>query len=175
MKLLYILRHGKASGSAPDGGDSDRSLVAEGIRDAGRVGAECARRGWHPARALVSPAQRATMTYDFFDHAFRAGGGPPIIATEESALYLATPEDLHEQLALLDPGVPSALIVGHNPGVHALTFALAGPHLVPPFERLTLDFPTATLVALRCATDDWGDIAPQNTEIEGVIFARDLA
>ena len=175
MKLLYILRHGKASGSAPDGGDSDRSLVAEGIRDAGRVGAECARRGWHPARALVSPAQRATMTYDFFDHAFRAGGGPPIIATEESALYLASPEDLHEQLALLDADIPSALIVGHNPGVHTLTFGLAAPLLVGPFARLARDFPTATLVALRCATDDWDRILPRKIQIEGVIFARDLA
>jgi phosphohistidine phosphatase len=174
MKLLYILRHGKSSAAPPGGPDHDRPLAERGIRESRAVGAECARRGWHPAHALVSSARRTRETFENFAASHAGAGGPPIAEEVDSALYLASPDSLRDALAVLGTDAPSVLLVGHNPGLQELSLWLAGKGPSKRRDRLARDFPTGTLAVFQCDIDDWADLRPRHARLDHLTFARDL-
>ncbi|MQA64409.1 MAG: histidine phosphatase family protein [Alphaproteobacteria bacterium] len=174
MKVLYILRHGKSS-STPEGGtDHDRALTHRGKRDAVAVGAEFARRGWVPARALVSSARRTRLTFEHFSRGLAEAGGGTVEECVEPTLYLAPPARILDCLAALDDDLPSVLIIGHNPGLHELACALSAGEESTAAARLTGGFPTCALAVFHCAANDWADIGPRTANLETVILARDL-
>ncbi|MGE0652503.1 MAG: histidine phosphatase family protein, partial [Alphaproteobacteria bacterium] len=174
MKLLYILRHGKSSSTLQGGTDHDRRLTRRGKQAAAAMGAEFARRGWHPACVLVSSARRTRLTFKHFSRAFAESGGGTMEECVEPGLYLAPPNRILDFLAAVDGALPSVLIIGHNPGLHALACALTAGKGGAAAARLMEVFPTCALAAFRCEVKDWSDIGPRTADLEAVIFARDL-
>lgn len=82
------------------------------------------------------------------DAVLRASGhAGPLESTPR--LYLAAPLAILDLLRSLAPAVVRPLVVGHNPGLEQLVFALSGRH-----ERM----PTAAVAGIELPVADWTEL-----------------
>lgn len=146
MKRLLILRHAKSSWADASIDDWQRPLNERGLRDAPRAGAWLRERALVPDVIITSDAVRARTTAEAVAKA--AGYSREIII--EPSLYHATPNDVLEVLRGVRTDARTVLIVGHNPGLEELVEQLTGEHH---------DLPTAALVHIAMATDDWSQVS----------------
>jgi phosphohistidine phosphatase len=142
MKTLLILRHAKSSWRHAHISDHERPLNERGQRDAPRVGQRLRQEGPAPELIVSSSARRALATAEAvaaavaYDHE---------IAVTRS-LYHAGVAECIEILQSLPDKVNVVMIVGHNPGLEELLFALTGAH-----ESM----PTAALAHIQLPIDTW--------------------
>jgi len=146
VKRLALLRHASAADGVPD---AERPLDARGRAQADGLAARLPALGPAPAIALCSTARRARETWE------RIGAAlvPAPALRLESGLYLATPAAIARTLAALDAAVPSALVIGHNPGLEALARALARGGEAA--RRLRAGLAPAALAIFELEVDDW--------------------
>jgi len=144
MHQLILLRHAKA---APAGGglvDHDRPLTDTGRAAASTLGQAMRRAGLAPEVVLVSTALRTQQTLEGLEGADVWDEWPNIESLP--ALYMAPPAIILDALRELPETVRSALVIGHNPGLHELALSLAGPlRSRPELERIDDGYPTGTL------------------------------
>ena len=111
---------------------------------------DMARRGLQPDVVLVSSARRTLQTLE----ALSPIEGSPLVEPMD-ALYLAPWQSLLETLRDVRETARSVLLIGHNPGLHDLALALAGPAAMatggPIAERLAQSYPTAALTEFSLA------------------------
>lgn len=129
MRYLTIVRHAKAVSATPRGADYDRALNKRGraqcaqLREWASDARELGRFG--PTTALVSAAARTRETFEL------AFDGTPFVAQREfsdliyNGYHDVWAEDVLRELASIDPGDTSLMVVAHNPTVHVLMHALA--------------------------------------------------
>jgi phosphohistidine phosphatase len=161
MKRAWILRHAKSSWDDPSLADHERPLAPRGRKAAKRMGRWLAVRDVHPDLVLCSTAVRARATLDLVGIGLRV----PTVEIEE-ALYHASAATLLERLAMLPPAIESVLLIGHNPGLHALVCLLA-----PPGPG---GFPTGALADLRLAIDTWQALDRGCARLESLVLPRAL-
>ena len=153
MHQLLLLRHAKSSRDDPDLDDRDRPLSARGRRDAAAMREMMRDLGLVPDLVLVSPSRRTLETLE----ALEPWDEAPLVESVE-ALYLAGAAQLLAVLHEVAETVRSVLLVGHNPGLHELAVALAGPAgTEAPLRRLRTKFPTAALAEFT-VFGLWSDI-----------------
>lgn len=112
QRRLLLIRHAKAGSKGHGIDDHGRTLTETGRADSLRVAAKIAELGWVPERGLVSDAARTRETWQLMSEVFDAS-----VQTEFfSDLYLGDVDDICEAVFTLDDDVPSAAVVGHNPG-----------------------------------------------------------
>ncbi|GAA2863653.1 histidine phosphatase family protein [Streptosporangium fragile] len=146
------LRQAKAEWS--DGDDHERPLADRGRKDAPAAGRWLAGSGIAPDLALCSTAARCRETWKL-----AVGELPRRPRTVyDERLYEAS---LGELLALVNEvgeEVGDLVIVGHNPGVHALADALAGEAEGDLLSRMNRSgFPTAA-IAVLAFTGSWKSV-----------------
>lgn len=156
MRQLALLRHAKSSWSDPGLSDRERPLNKRGERDAPQMGARLTARKLRPSLILTSPATRALATAKEVAKAFSY---PLEFLQHEDALYLASPSTLLEVVATQDSRFQSLMVVGHNPGLTDFCNAL-----LPTLDLANL--PTAGVVALTSSATKWGDIGPENCQLD---------
>ncbi len=141
-RQLLLLRHAKA---VPGGtADPDRDLDPRGCRDAETLGHEMRHLGLVPQLVLLSSALRTRRTFE------RLGAFDPAPAVQVTdSLYLAEPGALLSALQAVAAGIRSLLLVGHNPGLHALALRLAGTQAP---QALRDGLPTCTLACFSVPT-----------------------
>ncbi len=137
------------------------------------MGAECARRGWQPALALVSTAQRTRQTFDAFAAELARAGGTVPATQFLSALYLATPEGVLAEIANHGGDACSILVIGHNPGLHELALWLARESTPAARARLGAGFPSGTLARAEIETDTWTGLGAVPARITDVVLAQE--
>jgi phosphohistidine phosphatase len=142
MKTLYILRHAKSSWADPDMSDFDRPLNERGEKAAPFMGKLMDRLGLEPYLILSSPAKRAQQTARLVKKA----GNFDAELRFEHRIYQASPQTLRQVVTEIDDAYPSAMIVGHNPGIEDFVRFLTGS-LQP--------FPTAALAVIELETNSW--------------------
>jgi phosphohistidine phosphatase len=168
MRRLILFRHAKTD--RPEGvRDVDRPLAGRGRRAAPRMGAALAEAGLIPDLALVSPARRATETWDLAKPAL---GTVP--ERSEPRLYEASVETLLAVVRETDPGVGTLLMVGHNPGFERLAARLVGEGDAAARDRLAEKFPTAAVAVIDFPTEDWRKVAPGSGRLERFVTPRSL-
>ncbi len=151
-RRLLLLRHARAEPGEAD--DHGRDLDARGRRDADALGREMRRLGLVPQHVLLSTALRTRRTAELlgaFDPA-------PSIRTMDT-LYLAGPGALLSALQAVPDEIGTLLLVGHNPGLHALALHLAGPHAP---QALRDGLPTCALACFSVGTG-WSGLDPSAT------------
>lgn len=170
MRRLMLLRHAKAERAELGERDRDRKLTKRGRTDAQAIGAYMARHGLVPDLALVSPANRARDTWALAADYF----AKPPKAVNEERIYNASADNL---LALIgDTGrARSLLLVGHNPGFHDLAVALIASGDVTARERLNENLPTAGLVVIDLALEDWAPLHAHSGRLERFVSPRLIA
>jgi phosphohistidine phosphatase len=167
---LMLLRHAKTERAAPGERDRDRKLTARGRSDAPAIGAYMARHDLVPDLVLVSPARRAQETWTLIATAL--GKAPRVV--NDDRIYDASTGGLIALIAETQ-AARSMLIVGHNPGLHDAAARLVSAGEAAARERLTEALPTAGLVVIELASDDWSRVYRHGGRLELFITPRLLA
>ena len=170
MRQLLLLRHAKSSWDEATLSDHARPLNARGRRAALAMAGEMRDLGLVPEVVLVSSARRTLQTLE----ALQPIEGAPIVEVMD-ALYLAPWAGLLEALRRVPETARSALLIGHNPGLHDLALALAGPAAAsgPTVQRLAEGYPTGALAEFAVASS-WHDLAAGGGRLLRFLCPRDL-
>lgn len=164
---LLLLRHAKSDlPTDPSMRDHDRPLAPKGRAGIALVANHLLAAGLEPDLVLCSSAERTRETVARIAHALPSG--VPVLV--EDQLYLAEANELLARLRQVDDGVPSVLVVGHNPGLHALAVGLLRPterHRVPTF-------PTSALSVHDLAVPRWSELGPSGTRLVDFVTPRSL-
>jgi phosphohistidine phosphatase len=173
MRQLLLMRHAKSSWDDPKLADHARPLNARGKQAAAAMRRAMGNLGLAPDLILVSSARRTLQTLE----ALEPWDDTPLIEPLD-ALYLAPSEQMIEVLNGVAETVRSVLLIAHNPGLHDLALALAGPQAMerPTQALVTLaeGFPTGGLAEFSVA-GPWGRLAPGGATLGRFISPRDLA
>ncbi len=161
-RRIIVMRHAKSSWSSPAPTDHERPLNKRGGRDAPRVGAALAMRGWLPDLVLSSDSQRTRETFAGLTEGF---GTEPQVEFFHS-FYGGGSDNVLEALATVPDDLSCILVLGHNPGWEMVVNDLCGKHIV---------MKTATAVLLSRDPADWhlafnGD----RWTLKDVIYPREL-
>jgi phosphohistidine phosphatase len=166
MRRLMLLRHAKTESDAPSGRDQDRRLDNRGHRDAAAIGAWIGRNPPFPDLVLVSHAVRALQTWEIAWEAMKELVEEPEVELM-AELYGADVSQLLEIIRDASSADPKRLmIVGHNPGMHELAFALAGSGDAAGRSALADNLPTAGLAIIDFDIDDWTDVGLRRGRLE---------
>ncbi|MEU2241939.1 histidine phosphatase family protein [Streptomyces sp. NPDC018338] len=151
-RRIVLLRHAKADWS--DESDHERPLAERGRKDAPVAGRRLAGTGIGFDLALCSTAVRTRETWKLAVH--ELSERPRTVY--EDRLYEASLGELIALLNEVSEEVSDLLVIGHNPGMHALADALAGESdgdLLPRMNRS--GFPTSAYAVLAF-TGSWKSV-----------------
>ena len=95
---------------------------------------------------------------------------PDIKVTYDRKLYHATRTALLDVIRAAAATVDTLLLIGHNPGLEDLALSLADDPQSHFAQDVALGLPTAGLVVLEFAVDDWKDVAARGGRM--VFFGR---
>jgi phosphohistidine phosphatase len=171
MRRLLLFRHAKAERSVPGTEDRARRLIERGQADAAKVGAYMASHALIPDRVMTSPSARTRETWKFVAPAFPSAPA----ATAVDRLYDATPQAILAVIRETPPAAYNLLLVGHNPGLHAVALMLIASGDVETRERLREKLPTSGLVVIDFALEDWNKLHPQSGRLERFVTPKSLA
>jgi phosphohistidine phosphatase len=172
MHQLILLRHAKAAPEAAGLADHDRPLTEAGRRMAGAMGAAMRQAGLAPDVVLVSSALRTQQTLAALEAASVWDEWPNIDTLP--GLYMANVNQMRDVLRELPETVRSALVIGHNPGLHELALALAGPaNPRPELARLAQGYPTASLAEFLVTTP-WRRLGPGAAALQRFLQPADI-
>jgi phosphohistidine phosphatase len=172
MLRLALLRHAKSSWDDSTLDDFARPLNARGLQTAPVMGAVLASLNFTPDRILCSPSERTTETLKCIQPSFR---GTQPKASFEDVLYLAGTTELLTALRAVASQFSKVLIIGHNPGLHALAVKLAATGDANQIARLGDKFPTASLAVYTFPQSDWQNIDPATGNLDAFITPKDRA
>ncbi|MBM9622366.1 SixA phosphatase family protein [Streptomyces zhihengii] len=151
-RRIVLLRHAKADW--PQVSDHERPLAERGRKDAPVAGRRLAETGIPFDLALCSTADRTRETWKL---AVQELPHRPRTVYEER-LYEASLGDLLALLGETPDDVADLLVIGHNPGMHALADALAGRAEGDALSRMSRDgFPTSAF-AVVSFSGPWKDV-----------------
>lgn len=145
MHRLFLLRHAKAGWAAPGMTDFDRQLSASGIADAEALGRRMRQTGLLPDIVLCSTARRAVQTFDRVASTLFTDA-PRAIYLEK--LYNSDATNYVAAIRRAQPG-RALLVVGHNPMMEDLAFALPADGDANAMRLAAAGFPTCGLAVLR--------------------------
>ena len=154
MLTLSLLRHAKSSWDDDSLADFDRPLAPRGVDAAPRMAAYMKRKGIVPDLVLCSASARTRETLGLVLEVL--GSAPE--TKFERALYLASPRAMLARLRKVKDGVGHVLMVGHNPGHHALALDLVGKGKPADITALGEKFPTAGLAVIDFDVARWADV-----------------
>jgi phosphohistidine phosphatase len=161
MRRLMLLRHAKTEHQTPGQRDHERMLTKRGRADAPAIGAYMSHHGLVPDVALVSPAKRAQETWELLAESFPTS--PRLV--NDDRIYNASAETLIAVISEVR-GAHSLLVVGHNPSLHDVALQLTVSGDAAARERLAQKLPTAGLVVIDLAFDDWSRLARHAGRLE---------
>ncbi len=143
-RLLILLRHARAENDGAT--DHARPLSPAGLAQARRMGESWPEWLPWPDRVLCSDAARTRDTL----HALVAGAGRPMVdVLLNRALYHADPEAMLEVVRANAAPAPCLLVVGHNPGAHALALRLANLEASALIHQLAQEYAPCTAAVFR--------------------------
>jgi phosphohistidine phosphatase len=173
MHQLILLRHAKAARETAGLCDHDRPLTGDGKRAATAIGEAMRKSGLSPDVVLVSSALRTQQTLEALEQAGVWDERPNIDTLP--GLYMATPNQIRDVLRDLPETVRSAMVIGHNPGLHELALSLAGPvNTKPELARLANAYPTAGLSEFLITTI-WHKTGPGAAALQRFLQPADLS
>lgn len=166
MKYLYLFRHADALPPEREQSDHDRALSELGQEECARIGNFLKEEGLKPEFALCSTAMRTRTTLGLVAKVL----GQPIEARFEHALYLASPGEIFHQVNALDNTIQSAMVVGHNPGIHQFCMMLAKKGNEASLNALSRHFPPASMALFRLDIAEWDRLTPHSaSELLGLV------
>ncbi|MGB5540994.1 MAG: histidine phosphatase family protein [Gammaproteobacteria bacterium] len=167
-RTLLLLRHGKSDWEAGAADDFRRPLARRGTRNSKRIGRWLTEQGLRPEMIIASPAARTLRTATLVCKALDI---PPEQIVRDDRVYLASSPALLGVLRQLPPGLHTAMLVGHNPGLEDLLADLLGDSVPRPEDDKLM--PTAALARLEIDTD-WQRLGYDRARLVELVRARSL-
>jgi phosphohistidine phosphatase len=171
MRQLLLLRHAKSSWDDASLSDHSRPLNARGRMAAATMAERMRELGLVPDIVLVSSSRRTLQTLE----ALQPIEGGPIVEVMDD-LYLASWPQLLGALRAVPETARSALLLGHNPGMHELGLALMGPAGAAMggayARRLAEGYPTGALAEFTVA-GAWSQLAEGGGRLVRFLAPRD--
>ncbi len=162
---LILIRHCKSDWEAGIASDHARPLNARGRRDAPRIGTWLTAQNLIPDSVLCSDARRTQETWaGIADHLPRK---PRLHLSH--ALYHAEPEVMLH--AITQAKDATIALVGHNPGIGSLAWALAQ---IPPDHTDFARYPTGATTVLTFDVPDWAKVGPGQGKLRAFTTPHDL-
>lgn len=153
-RSIVLLRHAKADW--PDVADHDRPLADRGRKDAPAAGEWLAGHGIAPQLALCSTAVRTRETWRLV--APHLPHRPRTLY--EDRLYDASPGEIVAVVNEVPDETQDLLVVGHNPGMHAVADLLAADSEdAEAAAGLSRGFPTSGIAVIRFV-GSWKSVEP---------------
>lgn len=172
MLTLSLLRHAKSSWDDRALDDHERPLAKRGTKAAPEVARYIKAEGLVPDLVLCSTAVRTRATLALLV----AELGPPAPAIRfEDALYLAPSDVILSRIRAVETGVRHVMVIGHNPGMHALALELVGDGDRKTVASLATEFPTAALAVFAFDVGRWSEIGAASGRLERFVTPRRLA
>lgn len=169
MVTLSFFRHAKSAWDQPGLSDFERALAPRGENAAPRMGRYMAENDLEPEIVLCSTAKRASQTLELALPEFKSA--PEVRYVE--ALYHAGSQQMFELVRKLPETCSHAMLVGHNPGMHALAFDLTGSGDEALIHRLGMKFPTAALATINF-DGGWDSVMPGDGKLSCFMVPREL-
>jgi phosphohistidine phosphatase len=169
-KQLFVLRHAKSSWDESRLGDHDRPLAPRGQSAVKLLATYVRVHRIEPSLVLCSSSRRTRETLEGVEPT-----GHPVIEPE---LYAASAGGLLDRIRRIEPGTPSAMVIGHNPAVQMLVLRLAAPeHPVDDdegdLENVRRKFPTGALATITFDCE-WRELAAEAGRLTGLVRPKDL-
>ncbi|MFL6742689.1 MAG: SixA phosphatase family protein [Sphingomicrobium sp.] len=171
MKRLALLRHAKSSTADPGMADFDRPLNDRGRQAARLIGREMTRRGMRFDIVLASPAQRVRETLDGAATEF----GFEREVQFEPRIYEASVATLLDLIRAIPDDRETALLAGHNPGVHELVLDLADADEAGLRDRVRGNYPAAALAVIELPCSRWAEVRPGGGRIVDLVLPREFS
>jgi phosphohistidine phosphatase len=172
MRQLLLLRHAKSSWEDKQLSDHARPLNARGRIAASSMRTVMQDLGLAPDLVLVSSALRTRQTLE----ALEPWAETPLVEPMDS-LYLADAPALFKILRNIKETVRSALVVGHNPGLHELAVRLVGAHAMTyanaDLRRLADGYPSGSLAEFT-VPGPWRSLDEGGGRLVRFLCPRDL-
>jgi phosphohistidine phosphatase len=172
MLTLLLLRHAKSSWDDLSLEDFDRPLNKRGSKAAPLIGAHLVKQALIPDLVLCSTSVRTRATLTLVMNEFREAT-PGVIYDE--ALYLADAHTILEKIRGIKNFPAVVMVVGHNPGLHAIALELIRNGPREPLRTLAMQFPTAALAHITFEAERWSRIAPATGELVDFVLPRKLS
>ncbi len=169
MITLSLFRHAKSAWDQPGLRDFDRALAPRGEDAAPRMGGFIAGNGLEPQIILCSTARRARQTLERALPEFAAQ--PELRFTDK--LYHAGPGQMLGLIRNLPETCSHAMLVGHNPGMHALAMDLIADGDAASIAKLSKKYPTAGLAVIDF-DGGWRDVADGSGTLRQFVTPKDL-
>ena len=164
MHQLFLLRHAKAVPHTSSLADHERPLTLAGQQAATRLGEAMRRMRLAPDVVLVSSARRTQETFEALEATGLWDEWPNIDRLPN--LYMAPAARIGDILRDLAETVRSAMVIGHNPGLHELALALAGQAVArPEFSALAGAYPTCAFSEFMLSSP-WRRLGPGNVALQ---------
>lgn len=169
MKTLLLLRHAKSSWDDHTLPDHRRPLSRRGLRAAPAMAEHLRELALLPELIVSSTSERTRQTVEMVvEHL----DDPPV--QFDDSVYLAGPSQLLGSIRSADDAVETLMLVGHNPGMHAIAVALSDGRPSPANARLDAKFPTAAVAVIDFDVDRWRDVGPGLGHLADFIRPKDL-
>jgi len=166
MARLFLLRHAKAGWAEPGMRDFDRPLDRTGVDDAVATGLAMRDNDFRPELVICSGARRARETLDAVAANIDLGR---ILFTD--GLY-NTDAAGYVDIVREAPLAETLLVVGHNPMMEDLAFALSGSGDEAARSSLAAGFPTSGL-AVIAFSGPLSEISPGKGHLEHFLTPHD--
>ncbi|MFD6419110.1 SixA phosphatase family protein [Streptomyces sp. NPDC060194] len=153
-RRLVLLRHSKADWN--DAADHERPLADRGRADAPVAGRRLADTGIDFDLALCSTAVRTRETWKLAVHEL---SHRPRTVYEER-IYEASPGEIIAVLNETPDDVADLLVIGHNPGMHAVADLLSGASDGDAMARMTRGGFSTSAFAVVTFTGSWKTLEP---------------
>lgn len=164
------MRHGEAEGRGSEG-DEARALTVRGIADCQVLAEHFKDEGITWDAILCSSARRARASAELI----AAAMNPPPALGLRADLYLAKAEIYAAALRALPDAVGAVLLVGHNPGVHALTRGLTARGGGRAARQAAREFPPGAMAVFACDVEAWADLAPGAASLRNFVTPGDIS
>ena len=164
MRNLFLMRHGKAAW--PDGvPDHRRPLAPRGQAAVPLIAERLKTLAPQIDLCMVSDATRTQETFALVQSVM-----PALQQQRTRMIYEAPPDILLEVVEELPGEARTVLLIGHNPGLHALSLFLADPVRSEPgaYSRLERKLPTSGLIHLEI-DGHWREIGPETARLAAFI------
>ncbi|MEM9027545.1 MAG: histidine phosphatase family protein [Pseudomonadota bacterium] len=155
MRDLILYRHAKSSWDDLDLDDFERPLSPRGAKAAPRMGNWLSAQRLIPDCVLCSTSVRTRATLMLSLNEMEAVK-PKLVF--EDALYLANPSVLLNHIRAVSDDARCCMVLGHNPGLHALALELTGQGRKRDITQLAIKFPTAAIAHLRFEGESWSSV-----------------
>ena len=158
MKILHIVRHGKALQDYRYIHDYDRPLIEKGIVNNMAMAKQLLAQYPAPDLIISSHAARTLHTAHIFAQVM---GYPHARVQVNERLYLCGEDEASGIIECLPDEIESVMLVGHNPGLTYLAYTYA--------RRGIDSIPTSGVVTIRFKTNRWSEIGKTNGDLLGFL------